>query len=587
MNDIQSLNRKYNTLESILTSSGKLNTAIIRRDFFEKLDIFQKIHEDTKELDEFENVSFKDRVAYLRDGMKIEKCPFCGKDYINFEHSQKMYRLCNHHFNTNRAALSNALTTAKEQKRNELLNSLKDKRTILKSELFSKKLENAFNSRKNYNFSITKDTLPFLHDVVIKTESIIPFESNNPRFSERIYILHENLCGIPKCAYCDSEVSFRGRTLGYSTTCKNHFQLLGSKNKADNSINKLISSINEEKYEIVKLPSKLTMDSLIIKCKKCGKKSEWNVKNGMLGHIHDKLMCRFCERSHSAAEEELYEMVKKYGGSDILFKNGNRKIIPPYELDIYIPSKKLAIEFDGLYWHSEFNGGKDRKYHLMKTEKCEEIGIQLIHVFENEWNNKRKITESRIKNLLGVYDSTVYARNCEISEISPDVSRKFLNENHIQGACNSSVRVGLFKDGSLISLMTFSRPRFRKDGTEWEIVRFCNKTGYHIPGGASKLLKWFERKYNPKNLISYADRRWSNGKLYKALGFSLIGKSKPNYWYLKNTYDEPINRVRCQKHRLSKILDVFDNKLSEHENMRNNGYDRIFDCGNLVFMKNY
>ena len=151
MNDIQSLNRKYNTLESILTSSGKLNTAIIRRDFFEKLDIFKKIHEDTKELDEFKNVSFKDRVAYLRDGMKIEKCPFCGKNYINFKHSQKMYRLCNHHFNTDRMALSNALSVAKEYRRNKLLNSLKDKRTILDSELFSKKLENAFNSRKNCN----------------------------------------------------------------------------------------------------------------------------------------------------------------------------------------------------------------------------------------------------------------------------------------------------------------------------------------------------------------------------------------------------------------------------------------------------
>ena len=139
--------------------------------------------------------------------------------------------------------------------------------------------------------------------------------------------------------------------------------------------------------------------------------------------------------------------------------------------------------------------------------------------------------------------------------------------------------------------MTFSKPRFDKKH-EWELVRFCNKCGYHVPGGASKLLKHFERQYNPKSIVSYADRRWTmnNGNtLYDRLGFSLDHISKPNYWYW-NTEDRDYalySRIQFQKHKLKGILEHFDESKSEVQNMKDNGYDRIFDCGNLVFVKKY
>ena len=198
---------------------------------------------------------------------------------------------------------------------------------------------------------------------------------------------------------------------------------------------------------------------------------------------------------------------------------------------------------------------------------------------------------SRIKNLLGIYDKVVYARKCEVLEIDSRTSIEFQNNNHIQGGVHSSVNIGLYYKNELVSLMTFSKPRFDKKH-EWELVRFCNKIGYHIPGGASKLLKHFEREYNPKSIVSYADRRWtmnSNNTVYDKLGFKLNSISKPNYWYFKkNDHELKLeSRIKYQKHKLKSLLEHFDSSKSEWENMNDNGYNRIFDCGNLVYIKQY
>ena len=135
--------------------------------------------------------------------------------------------------------------------------------------------------------------------------------------------------------------------------------------------------------------------------------------------------------------------------------------------------------------------------------------------------------------------------------------------------------------------MTFGKPRFDKKH-EWELLRFCNKLGYHIPGSASRLLKYFERNFKPVSLVSYADRRWSQGKVYEKLGFTFSHKSDPNYWYFKNNDVSRIfSRVNFQKHKLKTKIKVFDIMLSEYENMKANGYNRIFDCGNLVYEKIY
>lgn len=322
---------------------------------------------------------------------------------------------------------------------------------------------------------------------------------------------------------------------------------------------------------------KLGLNDFRFRCRQCGKEFSSYWDNGMTKS------CPNCSilGGTSKIEHELFGFLEDLGVS---FAQNDRKLIRPLEIDVYVPSRKIAIELDGLYWHSTLVQ-KNKKYHLHKTEECEKQGIQLIHIFEDEWLYKQDIVKSRLKNLLGIYDSKCFARQCEVRNVSSSDSATFQFQNHIQGAVNSKVNLGLYFKDELVSLMTFSKPRFDKKH-EWELVRFCNKLGWHIPGAASKLLSHFEREYRPKNIVSYADRRWSKGNLYKQLGFELDHVSPPDYSYWKNeTKYQRYSRVKYQKHKLKNLLPKFDGNKTEVQNMEDNGFWQIYDCGNLVFRK--
>ena len=279
----------------------------------------------------------------------------------------------------------------------------------------------------------------------------------------------------------------------------------------------------------------------------------------------------------SFMEEKVFEFIKSiYGGTVI---RHDRSVISPLELDIYVPDRQLAIEFDGLYWHSE-EQGKDEYYHLNKTLACEKAGVRLIHIFEDEWIEKQDIVKDRIRSVLGIYDRRIYARKCVLKEIDAKTSNDFLNENHLQGGDHSSMRYGLFYDDELVSVMTFGEPRFNRN-YDFELIRFASKLGVQLVGGASKLLVHFRRGHSG-SIISYADRRYSQGRMYEALGFDKIAMSHPSYAYVKG--NEKLSRYQCQKRNLAKVLgDGYDPALTEEENMTLNGYRKIYDCGNLVY----
>lgn len=306
--------------------------------------------------------------------------------------------------------------------------------------------------------------------------------------------------------------------------------------------------------------------------------------------VHPLLPAQYLNRhgvsgqQNSNAEQELISFIAKKTPEAKVITN-TRKIIPPYELDIFIPDKKIAFEFNGQYWHSEL-AGKDKKYHITKTKMCSDKGIQLIHINEYEWKNNLELVQSRICNILKVSATRIYARNCAIDyDVSIGEANDFLNKNHIQRSSPHSVRIGLRHEGELVSIMTFIKPRFNKK-YQWELARFCSKMNYSVVGGASKLFKHFVSSYNPKSVISYSDKRWSAGNLYKSIGFEYGWTSSPNYWYFKNNSDEVFSRIKFQKHKLKSILTDFNPELTEWENMKNNGYNRIWDCGNDVWVWN-
>lgn len=287
--------------------------------------------------------------------------------------------------------------------------------------------------------------------------------------------------------------------------------------------------------------------------------------------------CPKCSNIISKGEEEI---ISTLNCNDVT--THNRSILCGKEIDIYIPSLKLGIEYDGLRWHSEiFN--KDTNYHLSKTEECERQGIRLIHIFEDEWQYKRDIVKSRLLNLIGKTPNKIYARKCVIKEVDSHTASKFLDENHIQGTCNSSYRYGLYYNDELVSIMTFGKLRKNlgsadKDGY-YELLRFCNKLNTAVVGGASKLFMHFLKEKKPTNVISYADRRWSNGNLYEKLGFTLNHKSKPSYFYVVN--DKRENRFKYRKDVL--VKEGYDSSKTEHQIMLERGIYRIYDCGCLVY----
>lgn len=271
----------------------------------------------------------------------------------------------------------------------------------------------------------------------------------------------------------------------------------------------------------------------------------------------------------------------------------DKKILNGKEIDIVC--NNFGIEFNGLMFHSYGISAsllfdnveqEDSKYHLYKTELCESKGIQLFHIFENEWlvPKTQKIWKSVLNNKLGL-NQKIYARKTNIKEISSSIARDFCEENHLQGYSNSSIRLGLFFEDELVSVMTFGKPRYSKK-YEYELIRFCTKTGLNVVGGASKLLKYFERTYNPKSIISYANRRWSQGNVYEKLGLEFSHNTEPGYFYFLEKEYKLLGRTQFQKHKLKDMLS-YSEERTESEIMFLEGYRRIWDCGNKVYFKEY
>jgi hypothetical protein len=283
-------------------------------------------------------------------------------------------------------------------------------------------------------------------------------------------------------------------------------------------------------------------------------------------------------KSSSSFQQEVVSFIKSiYKGK---IKLNDRNIIKPKEIDIYIPSLKLGIETNGLYWHSEHNGKKSKQYHLSKTKCANQQNIHLIHIFESDWIHHQVAVKSRIQSALNANEK-VYARNTTITPLTSKDAKNFYDLYHTQGSVASKYHYGLMHKNELVACISFTPSRFSRK-YQYELTRFCSQQGKTIIGGASKLLKHFICTHSPKNIVSYCDLRWGTGKMYEQLHFTYSHTSAPNYWYFEGNY--LMSRIQFQKHKLCKKLEIFDPSLSEWENMKNNKYDRIWDCGNSVWV---
>jgi very-short-patch-repair endonuclease len=338
-------------------------------------------------------------------------------------------------------------------------------------------------------------------------------------------------------------------------------------------------SMMMKKYNILEIDYE--NNNYILKCDLCNDNYNITPHVFRMRTKQNTIICTHCNiiDDHTSGKETiLLNLIREFYKDEIILNS--RSIIAPYELDIFIPKLKIAFEFNGIYWHSDIY--KDRNYHKNKSDMCESIGVQLIHIWEDDILYKYNIIKSIIINKLGKA-SRIFARKCSLRIVDTKLSTDFLNKNHLQGAVGSAIKIGLFYNEELVSIMTFGKKRKIMNSVDeenkYELLRFCNKLDNTVIGGASKIFNYFINNFNPIEVISYADRSHSNGNLYTKLGFNFISKTDPNYYYV-------IDGVR--KHRFSFRKDIlvkngFDENKSESQIMIERGINRIYNAGNLKF----
>lgn len=321
-------------------------------------------------------------------------------------------------------------------------------------------------------------------------------------------------------------------------------------------------------------------------CNKC--ESKTYITNGDLHRSRMRINCELCTNlfpKHSLRSTYELDICNLLDSLNIKYETNVRGIINDYELDIYIPDKKIAFEINGCYWHS--SEYKSPHYHEIKTSIALTYGIRLYHIWEDWWITKNDIIKSMIMNWVGMSGIKIYARKCEIREVNRIDGMNFLENNHIQGKSPYEIGFGLYYNNKLVSLMTFGHKRgcvgkydYKGKEDEWELIRFCSLLHTNVIGGASKLLKKFIEVKQPDNIYSYASRDISIGQLYNTLGFVSDGNITSSYWYIEpNTFK--------RYHRSSFTKDAIVKKgwkeskegWTEAQAMNEKGFYRIYDAG--------
>ena len=372
----------------------------------------------------------------------------------------------------------------------------------------------------------------------------------------------------------------------FPQNCGDILKVIKRTNKRDNS-GQILFECSFQKYQKIVYVRKWAVLNKCVDNPNLPWKSKENLKKYILDNFPDKkitlneladllnlaathisnLINNFGLRNYikywpTQSKEEIYleEYLNSIYDKEILYSNWD--ILKDKEIDIYIPNLKLGFEYNGNYWHS--NEYLTVTYHQEKTLECNKKGIKLFHIFGYELDLKENIIKSLIKSKLNLFDKRFYARKCQIKELQYKEYADFCNENHLQGECGAKIKLGLFYNEELVQVMSFGSPRFT-DKYEWEIIRECSKLGYIIIGGKEKLWKYFLKKYNPSNCLSYCDFSKFTGDSYLRLGFKLKQLNKPGFvWY-------------------DKVKDcVYWRNPQKHQEMKQK-YFQIYDCGQLVF----
>lgn len=328
----------------------------------------------------------------------------------------------------------------------------------------------------------------------------------------------------------------------------------------------------------------------------CDKKHQWRASWEQIKQNH---WCPSCVSQTSKAEQSIGDWLNTLGitvSKKIRPKwlrwvsrcinrkkkktKSKKRILKPKELDLYVESKKLAIEYCGLHWHSEKQ--KERDYHEQKFRVCRNNSVQLLTVFEHDWRFRQNIVKSFIKSKLGIYSQILNARSCKVMSISVAEANVFLRENHLQGSSiKTKFAIALTHKGEIVAVVTGGWHHRKNDSEEVVLQRLCFKRDTLIRGGSKRLFKYFleecrKRKYS--EITSWSDSRWSLGQVYINLGFEKVKESNCDYFYhYRGVYK---SKQSCTKSRLRKLGGVGD---TEREMAASLGFTKVWDCGKITW----
>ena len=337
-------------------------------------------------------------------------------------------------------------------------------------------------------------------------------------------------------------------------------------------------TVHGEKYDYTKSNYVKYKEKITIICPKHGE-----FQQTVDDHLQGK-GCPICGHTLSKPQQEIISFLQKY---NIEIINNYKIPLCGLEIDIFLPQYNIGIEYHGLRWHSELYN-KDKEYHIKKLTICQNYNIKLIQIFEDEYINNKEIVLSKLQHIINIptNKSKIYGRNCSIEIINHKIAKDFLNKFHIQGFSSSTVYLGAVYDNKLIAVMSFKKEG--KSALKWELTRFASDYNYICCGVGGKLFNWFIKNYNPTEVKSFADRRWTVNKennLYTKLGFNLVDILKQDYRYYAPNIDKNkrFHKFLFRKQRINKKYGL-SLELTETEMAKIIGAYKIWDCGLLKYV---
>lgn len=477
------------------------------------------------------------------------------------------------------------------------------------------------------NRNLTKE-----YQSILDNTSWIP----DKEFSRKLHAILNDLVVNPKCVYCDTPTTFKNFKEGYFLYCSNKCATSSPDrnqklhiNRDYSSINKKTKQTNLKKYGVDSFfkteefkeksdqtktirynnpnynnptKNKITcLDKYGVDHYEKLNTSHVSFDDVFRLHFEDKLNCGEIAEIFNTSTTFITKLIHKHGyipltysvsshernisswltSINIPHEMSNRKILSGKELDIYLPEHNLAVEINGLYWHSfKEKETKDQIYrHYNKRQACLDKGIKLIQFTDKEWKEKTDICKSIIYNSLGKYAQKIRASACSLYYPTNDEYKKFLEDNHIQGHINTSDRMALKFNDEIVAIMSTGKSRFHKN--KRELLRFCVKKYTKVYGSASKLFSVL--KYD--GMVSYCSLDYFGGGIYQQLGFKFSHNSPPGYFYVRYG-NQIVSRHNAQKSKLKELLSDYNKDFTEYENMFNHGYSRYWNCGNSVWIYN-